>query len=188
MLSIVFFIWFFLPVALCAQPNPSKTTQDFGPTRHIFGWLETVKLLPDVVLARAKLDSSSEFSKIHGRNTKVFVRDGRKLIRFQLETKAGEIVSFEKIVARLARIKQITGNVIKLPVVSWGLCIGAVYMEVDFAVDDEEVEDYQLILGRDFLAGHAYVDPSAIYTSDPHCTFEAPLHYSGERNDEKPLS
>jgi hypothetical protein len=75
----------------------------------------------------------------------------------------------EKQVRRTALIKRHGGKNQRRAVIRLGICLGSTYMEEDVNLTDRTHFDYQMLVGRSFLAGNAIIDPSLTYTTEPNC-------------------
>ena len=53
-----------------------------------------------------------------------------------------------------------------------GLCLGGVYKIAEVSLVNREKFNYEMLIGRRFLAGDFIVDPSVTYTQDPTCDEE----------------
>ena len=53
-----------------------------------------------------------------------------------------------------------------------GLCLGGVYKIAEVSLVNREKFNYEMLIGRRFLAGDFIVDPSVTYTHDPTCNEE----------------
>lgn len=139
-------------------------------TRRTMGWVEKVKIFPEDVLLQAKLDTGAENSSLDAENIEEFEKDGKKWVRFELINRFGKTVVFEKKVVSVAKIKTPRGKAIHRPVVRFGLCLGDQYMEAEVNLQNRDGYDYQMLIGRSFLAGNIIVDPAIMYTAEPNCT------------------
>ena len=49
------------------------------------------------------------------------------------------------------------------------ICLGSHYMETDVNLVDRSNFDYQMLIGRNFLAGNVLIDPASTYVAEPAC-------------------
>ncbi|MDZ4784488.1 MAG: RimK/LysX family protein [bacterium] len=159
-LKIVILLLPFLASSLFAQ---GKTT---------LGWVEKVKIFPGGILINAKLDTGSDYSSLNASDLVEFSKGKKKWVRFTLSNRYGHEVTLEREIKRYAVIKRQLKNQ-KRPVVRLGLCAGTTYIEDEVNIADRSKFEYQMLVGRSFMAGSVIVDPAVTYTSEPNCK-EAP--------------
>jgi hypothetical protein len=150
-----------------AQTATKATT---SPKPHpVVGWIENALIDPGGLLIRAKLDTGARTSSLNAPDYKIFDRDGQPWVRFTVTNREGESVSFERRIARSARIKRIMGPPQSRPVVVLTVCVGTVRGETEVNLVNREGFNYQMLIGRRFLARRLAVDPSVTLTSHPMC-------------------
>jgi hypothetical protein len=81
----------------------------------------------------------------------------------------GRKFNFEKKVLRHAKIKEHGSEPDIRPVIRLGICLGAVYEEVEVNLEDRSNFNCPLLIGRSFLEGSIIVDPSVSFTTKPKC-------------------
>jgi hypothetical protein len=145
-------------ISLCE--NPSK--------RKVLGWVERVVLLPYNFTVHAKLDSGADYSSLGASDVEEFDKDGSKWVSFILRNRYGDEVKIERPIVRTATIKGHVKNT-KRRVVTIGICVSDIFMEEEVNLVDRDKFEYQMLVGRSFLAGRAYIDPASVYLSDPIC-------------------
>ncbi len=141
--------------------------------KETFGWAEKIKIFPTSIVIHAKLDTGADYSSLNASQIEQFERDKEKWVRFSLVNRYGQKVTLERPIKRFATIKSHSSKNQKRPVIRLGICAGKTYMEEDVNIVDRTKFEYQMLVGRSFLAGNGVVDPSMTYTSDPDCK-EAP--------------
>ena len=149
------------PSILLAQPSRHKQT---------LGWVEKVKLSPEDLVLHAKLDPSSDTSSIHADNIEHFIKDGKKWVRFTVGDRNEKSKIIEKPVVRIAKIKHSTGKTIKRVTVELGMCLGHTLMQDEVTLADRSHLEYEMLIGRSFLAGNVVIDPALIFTMEPSCS------------------
>ena len=146
-----------------------------GEDKLVVGWAEKVRIFPGNVVAHAKLDTGADNSSLNVPIMQEFTRDRAKWVRFEFTSREGKTVTFERKVVRVAKIKQHEGERRERPVVRLGICIGNLYREAEVNLVDRSVFEYEILIGRSFMANKLQVDPSKKYTVDPSC-MEAPTN------------
>jgi hypothetical protein len=140
-----------------------------GQEKTIAGWLEKVRISPENLLIRAKLDTGAKTSSLTALNMVEFMRNGESWVRFDVTDKSSKKITMEKKVERITRIKrhgmasQIR-VVIVLPV-----CLGSLLQDTEVTLVDRTEFNYPMLLGRNFLSGRFVVDPSAKFTMKSQC-------------------
>ena len=64
--------------------------------KQVVGWVEEAIVNPGRVVLQAKLDTGADNTSIDAKNVSGFTRDGRKILRFQVDNRQGQTVDFEK--------------------------------------------------------------------------------------------
>ena len=139
------------------------------PKRDILGWIEKAMILPYKVVFDAKLDTGADFSSINATEVDEFERDGKQLVSFTVTKRYGDEARIESPVLRVATIKGHHRNQKRL-VIELGLCVNSTYMKDEVNLVNRSKFDYQMLIGRSFLAGKAFIDPASAYLSDPRCS------------------
>lgn len=148
----------------------------YSEEKEIVGWVEKVRLNPTGMVVQAKLDTGADFSSLSASEIKEFERDGAPWVSFSVENRYGEKKLIERKVHRTALIKRHGGkSPQKRPVIRLGLCLGMHYMEADVNLIDRSNFDFQMLIGRNFLAGNVLVDPASTYTVEPACQIRSKL-------------
>lgn len=134
-----------------------------------FGWLEKVAVYPGNILIHAKLDTGADYSSLNASNLVEFEKGDQKWVRFDLEDRFGKKSTIEKPVVRIAWVKRQSGKHSKRNVIRLGICLGKTFMEADVNLVDRTNYTQQMLVGRNFLAGNAVIDPAVSYTQKPDC-------------------
>lgn len=135
----------------------------------VVGWIERVRLDGDGLVLAAKLDTGADTSSLHASDIRWQSRKDGDWVVFDVTNARGDKVQFERKVIRIARIKRIGGESQKRPTVMMGLCLGQVYRQTQLTLVDRSGFNYELLVGRRFLAHYFAVDPARINTTEPSC-------------------
>ncbi len=153
--------------ALCAQraaaaskcaDTPPAPRVVMGGDKMVVGELERVWIEPPGAIVIARVDTGAHSSSVHAENLVEFERDGDDWVRFELILD-NETATLERQVVRYVRVYQQadkTGT--RRPVVSIRLRLGDVQNTFEFTLADRSHLEYQMLLGRNFLADMALVD------------------------------
>lgn len=153
----VFLIFLIFPLSVLAQ------------TKQIIGWTEKVKIFPGDLVIHAKIDSGADTSSLHASEVHEIDKDGERWVRFDVINRYGKKTTIERPVHRIAVIKRHNGKFEKRQVIRLGICLGTVYLEADVTLVDRTNFDYQMLIGKSYLAGNSLIDPAISYTAEPHC-------------------
>ena len=153
-------------LAACLLPSRPLAAQ----TKDIFGWVERVTITEMRRGVKAKLDTGADTSSIHAENIERFRRDEDPFVSFDIvDPDTGELTRLERPLARYVRIREHDGSFQRRPVVWMWLCLGTHLRRVEVNLVDRSQFNYQLLLGRAALSGHAIVDPDMTFTTTPSC-------------------
>jgi hypothetical protein len=137
--------------------------------KMIVGWLEMVRIYPENLNIKAKLDSGAKTSSLNAALIEELERDGKKWVRFRVTDHKGKKLILEKKISRVAKIKLRNKRLQKRPVIIMDICLGGIHKEVEVNLVDRSYFNYQMLLGRSFLAGTFLVDSASKYTTKPDC-------------------
>jgi len=138
-----------------------------GP--RTMGWLEKVAIENTDLSIVAKVDTGADYSSLDARNIFDFKRDGEPWVSFTIVDDKGERLGMERRVFRHTMIRRAGGDEQRRPTVILGLCVGAVYREVQVNLVDRRTLEYRMLIGRDFMQGRYVVDPARTYVTSPSC-------------------
>jgi hypothetical protein len=139
-------------------------------TKDVFGWIERVTITESSRGVKAKLDTGANTSSMHAENIERFKRGDISMVRFDIvDPDTGELIQMERPLARWVRIREHDGSYQRRPVVLMWLCLGTHRRRVEVNLVDRSQFNYQLLLGRTALRGHAIVDPDQSFTTRPAC-------------------
>lgn len=126
--------------------------------KMVVGELERVWIDPPGAILVARVDTGAHSSSVHAENLVEFERDGDDWVRFDLILN-DEVTTLERQVVRYVRVyQQADREGTRRPVVSIRLRLGDVQNTFDFTLADRSHLEYQMLLGRNFLADMALVD------------------------------
>jgi hypothetical protein len=137
--------------------------------KEVIGWVENVAIYPGNLKLKAKMDSGAKSSSIHCDCQSTIRRKGEDWLRFTVTNEQGEQVTLERKIVRTVKIKRHFGEKQERPVIRIGICLKKIYKETEVNVIDRGGLNYQLLIGRDFLAGNFLLDTDAKFTSSPDC-------------------
>jgi len=146
---------------LSAEEQPSE--------KQIVGWIENIKIFPGNLNIRAKLDTGAKHSSLNATNIKKFKRDGDEWVRFSVINKRGVSFDFEEKVIRYTKIKEFAATLQIRPVIRLWFCIGGMMQIAEVNLTDRSHYNYQVLIGRSFLAGRLIIDPEKTFTVKPSC-------------------
>jgi hypothetical protein len=135
----------------------------------VAGWVERVRILEAAIEVRAKLDTGARHSSLNATNLHEFQRGGEDWVRFCLRNYKNRVVTIERPVVRMARIKSHFSESHIRPVIELTLCVGGLARKVEVNLTDRENFNYQLLVGRSFLRHGILVDSAVIYRQSPAC-------------------
>lgn len=144
----------------------------FAQEKVLLGWVEKVLINPGNIEIDAKLDTGADYSSLDAPGLTEFELNGKPWVRFEVRDQNGKISTIEREVKKITRVKSHHGKGQKRKVVRIGICLGKIYKETDVNLVDRTEFDYQLLIGRTFLAGNAIIDPSVSFTTHPTCKIQ----------------
>jgi len=139
------------------------------PQKVVFGYLERVVISTAGLALDAKLDTGADTSSLHAEGIKRFKRMGDRFVRFQVREDSGELVTLERPLSRMARIRRHDGDYQRRPVVKMWICVGDTKRRVEVNLIDRSQFSYPFLLGRSAMEGAIIVDPDQTFTVQPDC-------------------
>jgi hypothetical protein len=124
----------------------------------VAGWIERVSLTEKSLVFDAKLDTGADSSSLNGRDIVRFRRGGRPFARFMLTDDGGRTVRLEAPVVRVVRIKRAGADSHRRVAVRLKVCVAGLASESDFTLADRDDLAFQVLIGRNVLAGRIMVD------------------------------
>ena len=144
----------------------------FAEDKQTVGWVEMVSIYPGNLKIKAKLDTGAANSSINVKNIKYFHRDNNTWVKFDFQNFKGRTETFEAKVVRTAQIKRLGQEAASRPVIRLGICVGLTYKESEVNLSDRSGFNYQMLIGRSFLAGSFLIDPEISFVNQPDCKGE----------------
>lgn len=136
----------------------------------VLGYVENVSVGNLGLEMKGKLDTGADTSSVHAHNVKVYKRGERdNWVRFRLIGKDGRTVRYDQNVIRFVHIKTKTGGLIRRPVIHLPLCVGGVKGRAEINLADRGDFDYDILVGREFMANRILVDSSSTFVSEGEC-------------------
>ncbi len=134
------------------------------------GYLEEVSVGKLGLHMKGKLDTGADTSSVHAYNIDVYKRGQRdNWVRFRLIGKDGRSIRYDQNVIRFAQIKTKTGGTIRRPVIHLPLCVGGVAGLAEINLADRGEFEFDILIGREFLANRILVDSGRTYISEEAC-------------------
>ena len=158
------FKWFYLCISISLCWVPVAHAQ-----RQVIGWLEMVAVNNSRHPVEAKIDTGADNSSLNAVNQKIFERDDQPWVKFNLVTRSGKIIDFEKPIIKKTRIKMKDGKTQMRNVIEIDVCIGTVKKKIQVNLVDRSHFKYQMLIGRSFLINDFLVDSAETFTMKPAC-------------------
>ena len=143
------------PHAAAAQ---SAAKPQIAAAPVVAGWIERISFPDQGLLFEAKLDTGADSSSLNGRNVKMFRKAGRSFVTFDIVDDTGKTAHVEEPVVRRVRVKRAGGENDSRAVVRLKVCVGGKVAEADFTIADRVDLNYQVLIGRNMMAGRILVD------------------------------
>ena len=137
--------------------------------RQTFGYVEKAKFFPGDLTFHAKLDTGADTCSLDARDITEYENNGRKWVSFKVSDSYGKEFTVKRELIRNMRVKRVgaPGQVRK--VIRAGICLGNTYVVTDVTLIDRHDFNYQLLLGRNFLASFALINPAITFATEPNC-------------------
>ncbi len=134
------------------------------------GYLEHVQIGNLALELKGKLDTGADTSSIHARDVEIYKRGKRdNWVRFRLVGRGGRSVRYDQNVIRFVQIKTKVGGTIRRPVIRMPICVGGVRGRAEINLADRAEFEYDVLVGREFLANRIVVDSGHSFTSEEPC-------------------
>lgn len=167
------------PLGSFAQPDTSGPGHDpRAEGKRVLGWLENMRLLPQHMLIRAKLDPGARSSAIHAEDIEQFDKDGRRMVRFTIlrehNNPKSERLVLERPLVREINIKMRPGEAggsgrQERLVVRLEFCLAGERYNTLFSLTNRHNFNYPVLLGREFLRNRILVDSGESFTHRTNC-------------------
>ncbi|MEM0986307.1 MAG: RimK/LysX family protein [Pseudomonadota bacterium] len=161
-----------LALVFLGQPNAAHAQSAPGDEGLplTLGFIETAFIGELTLEMSAKLDTGADSSSVYARDVRVFEKSrGDDWVRYRLIGDDGRTIRFEKNIVRYAQIKTKRGGSIRRPVVLLDVCVGGTHGVAEFNLADRDQFDYDVLIGREFLASRVLVDSGRRYTAEGAC-------------------
>jgi hypothetical protein len=164
------------PLVSSAQSDSSGSTEDAAANKKIvLGWVENMRLLPQRMLVKAKLDPGARSSAIHAEDIEEFDKDGRRMVRFtilrQHDDADSERIVMERPLVREVNIKlrNTEGERDERLAVRLEFCLAGERYNTLFTLTNRDNFNYPVLLGRQFLRNKILVDSGESFTHRTNC-------------------
>lgn len=164
----------FLVTLMLVLVAPYSNSSSKDPGKVIAGWVEKISFGEEPLIIKAKLDSGAKTSSIYAINVENFKQAGERWVRFDLllEDADGKEhkIHMEKPKARRVLIKSTDEeNEDRRAVVELEFCFDGRQRKSEFTLADRSGFIYGVLLGREFLAGVAVIDPQSTFLTMAKC-------------------
>lgn len=162
----------------CALGSMSVfSQQDETPVagKLVLGWVENIRLMPDRMLMKAKLDPGARSSAIHAEEIEEFEdADGRRMVRFTIladhDDEDSERLVLERPIVRDVTIKlRNTTRRDRRLAVRLQFCLAGEVHNALFSLTNRSNFNYPVLLGREFLREGILVDSGESFTHKTRC-------------------
>ena len=153
------------PVAAapCDCPEP-PTAAPPATELHIVGAVEYVVIGDNIMQQKARVDTGATTTSVGIKEMEVFERDGESWVKFTIEDRVlEETADFERKLVRRVQIKRHNASPDERPVVTMPLTMGPIQRTIEVTLNNRDSFEYPVLIGRNFLDGHAVVDVSQKY-------------------------
>ena len=166
------------PLAYSAQSDTSALAAEADPdTKIVLGWVENMRLLPQRMLMKGKLDPGARSSAIHAEDIEEFEKDGRRMVRFtilrQHDDADSERIVLERPLVREVNIKlrntEGSSDRDERLAVRLEFCLAGERYNTLFTLTNRDNFNYPVLLGRQFLRNKILVDSSQSFTHRTSC-------------------
>ena len=138
------------------------------------GYLENVQIGNLALELKGKLDTGADTSSIHARDVEIYKRGKRdNWVRFRLVGREGRSIRYDQNVIRFVQIKTKLGGTIRRPVIRMPICVGGVIGRAEINLADRAEFEYDVLIGREFLANRIVVDSGASFVAESACGVDA---------------
>ncbi|MDJ0921761.1 MAG: RimK/LysX family protein [Henriciella sp.] len=136
----------------------------------VLGYIEDAHVGKLGLEMKAKLDTGADTSSLYARDVKLYKKSSRDTwVQFRVIGKNGRSIRYDQNVISFVAIKLKTGGTQRRPVIHLPLCVGGASGLAEFTLADREQFDYQVLIGREFLASRIVVDSGQTFAADDSC-------------------
>ncbi len=150
-----------------AQTTPQQSGAAPMPT--VAGWIETATFPDQGITLDAKLDTGAVSASLSVTDLERFKRKGKTWYRFTMRGTDGKTATVEQQTNRIARVMRAEVEDTRRPIVRLKVCVAGHEAESDFTLTDRSSQDYQVLIGRKFLASRVLVDSSRTHLFAKPC-------------------
>lgn len=158
------------------SPAGNSFADSRTPGKVIAGYVEKITVLPADIVVSAKLDSGAKTSSINAQKIERFQKDGERWVRFELvlEDEDDKIhrLPMERPISRRVAIKRKDQDHDRRVVVELDFCFDGRLQRAEFSLNNRSKFIYPILLGREFLAGTALIDPDLAFLTQARCSSE----------------
>ncbi len=169
-ISFVFSAMIIFVASLClpAMADSGRSPREDRAT--VLGYIEEASVGRLGLKMKAKLDTGADTSSLYARDIEVYRRSSRdSWVKFRVVGKNGRSIRYDQNVVAFVAIKLKTGGTQRRPVIYLPLCVGGVEGLAEFTLADRENFDYQVLIGREFLASRIIVDSAQTFAAEAEC-------------------
>ena len=131
----------------------------------VLGSLENMSIPGININLPARIDTGAKTSSLDARNLKIFTKEKKNWVRFEIPDTKGQLISIEKPVTRFISIKRHGLANERRPVVAINAQIGDLVRLTQFSLRSREGYKYPILVGVRFLENTAVVDVSQEFTT-----------------------
>ncbi len=137
----------------------------------VLGYVENAFLGKLGLALKAKLDTGAASSSVYARDIELYTKgETDDWVRFRLIDKDGRKIRYDQNVTRFVLIKKKAGGgFIRRPVIKLPLCVGGISATADVNLADRQDFNYELLIGREFLANRILVDSGQSFLAEKPC-------------------
>lgn len=135
--------------------------------KPVLGWLEKALIVPGGFILEAKLDTGADNTSLDARNIKVIYRDGKNILRFDVDDRQGKTYTLEREQVGIELVPQHFGDDEERPLVVLEICIGNECRNTLVNLVDRSKKKYPLLIGRSFMLDRVVIDGGGEYLTQP---------------------
>lgn len=162
-----------LALGLFAVSGTCAVAADDPAQPSTWGWVETIKLMPEDTALKARLDTGAQTSTMDARNIVRIKKNNERWVQYDVmvaDPATGKELRlpFERKIERVLKFHSANG-VERSPVVLMDVCLGNKVYREQFSLRDRQAQEYPVLLGRRSLEHMGSVDSSKTQTLAPSC-------------------
>ena len=164
------------PAMSLDDPKEAEATEEESDLEEAvrLGYLENVQIGNLALELKGKLDTGADTSSIHARDVEIYKRGKRdNWVRFRLVGRGGRSIRYDQNVIRFVQIKTKVGGTIRRPVIRMPICVGGVIGRAEINLADRAEFEYDVLIGREFLANRIVVDSGNTFVAESACGVDA---------------